>query len=896
MNEIIKRLSDIDVDKRIEEAKKELKIKKNVRDIDKIVREIKILQNLKMEKLNPSGAFTLSSIPVVPAQYRAPIELPDGNIFTPDINLLLRDIGFANATLKKTKDLKDPETINKAEFNLYKSVNELTGLDNPKDNRMVKKNIFGTISGTGSPKGGLFQRKLTRKRQNLSGRAVISPNPSIDVDEIEVPYGMGFKIYEPYMKQKLKDRGYSYEDIENEIKKNSDLAKETLRDIGKERPLLLNRAPSIWGGSVTGHYPIFTDNKNITIPNLVTISQKADFDGDALSVHVPVSAEAVNDVKRMMPSKNIVDEETKKLRLHPDHAAVTGLYILSKTEEGRKKINSILPTEYKIKKPINKDDIKNIIYDLGIGEKYNAGKIANELRILGDSYAYETGHTIGLSDIAPLEGIQHKLFYKLNKNINSLPQDQRTQEKLLSIYKDIIDDADKSMEDYFNITNNPLGDMLLSKSRGSKSQIRDIMISPLAVSGGTISEIPIKHSYSQGLTPAEYWNAARGARKGVIGRAIDTALPGALGKEILATSNTLVINSIDNDNMKSIELPLNNPDDILDRFIGEDIKDSSDNLIISKGTIVTPHVIQKVKNLGLMTIPVYTPLGSSAEDGGLPAKAYGVTLKGKLPEIGDPVGTRAATGIVEPLYGGSMSSFHTGAALEDDETELKGYPRLKQLFELTSSTAVGKQLPNQATLAKIDGIVSNIEKDELGGHNVIINNIKHYVLPSNKLKVNLKDKVSKGDIISTGPAQPKEIAELKSLSAAQNYMVEEIRKNVPSLRRRSVEVLVEGLTRHGKIIDAGDTDYLPGDIDLINNIEKKNKDVDNKATYEYLFRGVNTLPQFTQSWLSKLNFRNLKSTMSKDIGEGAIADIHSYEPAPALAYGLEYGKGEKGKF
>jgi len=282
MQNLIDGLKKIDVDKRLKDIDGFIKEESNPRKIDKLVKEFKILRNLKSEGISPVEAFTRKTMPVIPATYRSPIELPDGNIFNPDMNLLLRNVGFANESLKKSKDVLSDEKIHEARYNLYRAVEDLSGFNTPKTGNVTLENLFGTFSGGAKPpKKGFFQRKLTRKRQNLSGRSVISPNPNLDIDEIEVPYDLGLTMYEPFIRKELNQRGYSKSEIDNHIKKKTNIAKEVLRKIGKDRPIAANRAPSIWQGSVIGSYPIFTESKNIAIPNLSTTMILGDFDGDS---------------------------------------------------------------------------------------------------------------------------------------------------------------------------------------------------------------------------------------------------------------------------------------------------------------------------------------------------------------------------------------------------------------------------------------------------------------------------------------------------------------------------------------------------------------------------------------------------------------------------------------
>lgn len=291
MQELIDRLNGIDPVARQAELEAAAKTEKRPRELNAIVKELKILRNLNDLGMSPVDAFTRTTIPVIPSQFRAPIELPGGSMYNPDINVLTRNIGLVNDVVNEAKSKLSKPELESLKKDLYDQVEQLVAIDAPQDPKNeIRNNYFTTIAGVGSPKNGFFQSKMIRKRQNLSARGVIVPVPELDIDEVEIPYNMGFKSYEPFIKRQLRDRGYSSSEADDHIKKQTDLAKAVLQEIGNERPLIINRAPSIWAGSVTGHRPIFVDKETIGTPNLIDPFQKADHDGDSClcNIHLRV--------------------------------------------------------------------------------------------------------------------------------------------------------------------------------------------------------------------------------------------------------------------------------------------------------------------------------------------------------------------------------------------------------------------------------------------------------------------------------------------------------------------------------------------------------------------------------------------------------------------------------
>jgi len=883
MQQIIDRLNNINVPARILEIEEEIKPATNPRVIDKLVKELKILRSLNNDGVSPLDAFTQQMVPVIPAMYRSPAELSNGTIRLPDINLLLKDIGFANNTLKEAiKEGLPEDEIAHIKHNLYRSVEQLSGFDAPTDNKKVVHNAFTTIAGKNSPKGGYFQQNVIRKRQDLTGRSTLAPDPTLGIDEVRLPMEIGYKIYQPFIEKELRDMGYKREEIDSHIAKRTDVAFAALKQAGKDRPVLINRAPSIRNTSINALWPIFSAGKEIGVPNLLAgLNVSMDFDGDSASIHVPVTQKGIQDAYKLLPSRNLSWEPTGELLTGPNHAAATGLFLLSQTKEGRKQINDILPPNYSIKKETNKDELYKILSGMDKEGIKNTGDVMNKLRLLGDDYIYRSGHTIGLSDIAPMPEITTKVLNNLKRDIHYLG-DEADIDKL---YDDYGDELIKKLKEEYKIHPTSTGNMLLAKARGNPTQFRDIVLTPLGSKDNVIST-PIEHGYAEGLDPWEYWSAASGARKGIISRSQETAMPGALANELLMTENQLVVGNIKNKHMNVIELSVDSPGDILDRIIGRDIV-ISDELTIKKDTAVTPAILKIAQKNRINKLPVYTVMGSSDTDGALPSMGYGLNKDNKLMDIGENIGVISSHAIVAPLYTGSLKAFHTGGSAG---VNTSGYPRIKQILEMH------KILPKQATLSKEEGIIASITPDSLNGHNIVINGNKYYTLPGNRVLISVGDKVSPGDPLSDGPIQPEEIARYKGLDKAQEYMVKELQSNVPDASRRSLEVVVEGLTRYGKIIRGGDTDFLPGDTALLSKIKAENSKVQSPATYEIMFKGINQLPQETQGWATQLGFRYLKKLMQRNIAEGAEEEKHSYSPTTGIMFGQDFGTGEKGKY
>ena len=289
MQTLLDKLQAIDVDAKIKELEDHINANKHKGPdkVDKQVKALKILRSLKDSGITPYDAFTRETVPVIPSQYRSPVQLPNNTFMVPDVNELLRNVGFVSTSLSDIKDELPSEELEKAKASLYRTVDALQGLDTPEINRVIKKNYYSDISGSPGPaKSGFFQTSITKKRVDLSGRSVISPNPTLDMDQVEIPIDTGLSIYKPFVMRELMSRVYDRDKANKLIAKKDKVAIDALQRAGDKRPVFINRAPSIVEGSITAHWPIFVDKYNINIPNVLAQFHKGDFDGDSCLCYI----------------------------------------------------------------------------------------------------------------------------------------------------------------------------------------------------------------------------------------------------------------------------------------------------------------------------------------------------------------------------------------------------------------------------------------------------------------------------------------------------------------------------------------------------------------------------------------------------------------------------------
>lgn len=671
---------------------------------------------------------------------------------------------------------------------------------------------------------------------------------------------------------------------------------------------------------------------DLTVPGYETFMS---VDGTILSntmmVHVPVSDAANKESERFLPSNNIFQPGTGKIMLAPDQEAQTGLYKLSKTVKGRKLISGIVGRKYYKGGVLNKSAVsemlKNIAKDLPPNEY---SRIVNDLKNYGEKEVFESGFTLGVSDI-------EDTFAKRNKVVDftkKMLKKARTQEDLARINGIASKLIDKIIDQKYANKDNPLYDMVASGAKGSKSQLRSIISTPVMVtdSRGQIVPQMIAKSYAEGLDTSDYWTSSYGARRGMMDRAVQTSLPGTFAKDIMASVIDNVISAKDCGTHKGIPMAINDTD-VLDRFTAVDQHG------VPRNTLIDTVLVSRLKKKKVKELLVRSPT-TCMQAKGTCAKCFGLDEHGKEPPVGENVGAKSGQTISEPLTQMVMNSFHSGGTA-GTKGQVGGYKRIDQLLKMPEIVT------GSASLAPVKGIITKIQKGIGGGYDVTVGTKIVHVSSGLNLVVKKGDMVDAGDRLSDGVIKPQELVKLKGMHDAQNYVVDELKNSYKnqgvSLQRKIFETVVRSVGNLTKIrSDSKHTPLVPGDIapytlvqhfneNLVKDMpvdkcegevlaqdiaglkkghELSHKEIEalkrsgiktikiqlEKINHEPLLKGITSIPILKRNWMSALGYRDLKKVITEGAGQGWKTDIHDYHPIPGLAYGKEFGDGEDGKY
>lgn len=325
---IQKALADINVDKLVKETIAQIKTAKDTTR-SKLVRKLRYLLNLKNSKAAlPDLIWT--RVPVLPPIFR-PISLSGDVIIVPDINALYQEVIEANDLL--TENIKYSTDVSEERLALYRAIKAVTGLGDPiqvKHRRQDIKGLLRQIRGA-SVKTNYINRKLLTFLPDMTGRAVITPNPALDIDHMGIPVDQAWTLFKPFIIRNLVKQGMALPEAIRQYQERTPQAGSVLQREMESRVVLINRAPTLHRYGIMAFKPVLTRNHTIEFNPQITHVFGADFDGDAVQIHVPVSDEAQAEAKaKMLPSKNLFSSAKFTINYPPIREYVLGLWLLTR--------------------------------------------------------------------------------------------------------------------------------------------------------------------------------------------------------------------------------------------------------------------------------------------------------------------------------------------------------------------------------------------------------------------------------------------------------------------------------------------------------------------------------------------------------------------------------------
>jgi len=647
-------LENLDLIALLQQLKDDMGATKSEAKRKTLIKRLKIVENFLNSGNRPEWMM-LTKLPVLPPDLRPLVALDGGKFAVSDVNDLYRRVINRNNRLKRLTELDAPEIIIRNEKRmLQEAVDAL--FDNGKTANAVKganKRPLKSLSEIIKGKQGRFRQNLLGKRVDFSGRSVIVVGPSLRMDQCGLPKKMALELFKPHLMAKLEEKGYAttLKSSKRLIEAETNEVWECLSEVVDEYPVLLNRAPTLHKLSIQAFHPTLIDGKAIQLHPLVCAAFNADFDGDQMAVHVPLSQEAIAEAKvLMMSSLNILLPASGRAIAVPSQDMILGIYYLSLEKSGVKGEHKLFADLNEAKMALETDNadlhakirtmvdgrvihttvgrlfIKDILPDFVPVELWNkilkkkdigtlvdyiykhggyevTPKFLDNLKNLGFKYATNAGISISIDDIrVPASKVDHvakskKEVIEVQKQFGQgLLTEQERYNKIIDIWTGVNNKLGTEMMELVETDKDGFNSIYMmadSGARGSAAQIRQLagMRGLMAKPDGSIIETPILSNFREGLNVLEYFISTHGARKGLADTALKTANAGYLTRKLIDVSQNVRIAKEDCGTHEGIE--------ITDISSGNDLIESLEERIT--GRVIAEDIIDPISNEILFT-------------------------------------------------------------------------------------------------------------------------------------------------------------------------------------------------------------------------------------------------------------------------------------------------------
>ena len=963
-------LNNVDLESEIAELKEELKTAQGQKRT-RAIRRLDILDAFR-ESGNKPGWMVMDVIPVIPPDLRPMVQLEGGRFATSDLNDLYRRVINRNNRLKRLLELNAPRIIVQNEKRmLQEAVDAL--IDNGRRGRPVTgpgnrplKSLSHMLKG----KQGRFRQNLLGKRVDYSGRSVIVVGPNLKMYQCGLPKEMAIELFKPFVMKELVEREIAgnIKSAKRKIERLDDDIWAVLEEVIREHPVLLNRAPTLHRLGIQAFEPTLVEGRAIRLHPLVCEAYNADFDGDQMAVHVPLSQEAQAEARLLMlAAQNILNPKDGKPVVTPSQDMVLGNYYLTLEQEGRVGegmyfkdmneamlayqngyvhlhsriaihasalphkpftewqkermlvttvgkllFNEIMPDEFPY---LNEPSMENL--EVATPDKYflepgsnikeeiekrpivlpfkkkNLGQIIAEvfkrfhitetsmmldrMKDLGYKYSTRAGLTVGIADIS-VAGNKKTILSDAHNQVDEISKlfrrglitDDERYERVIETWNAAKDEIQSALTKTLG-ARNPIFMMSDSGARGNISNFTQLagMRGLMAAPNGKIMELPVTSNFREGLTVMEMFLSTHGARKGMTDTALKTADSGYLTRRLVDVAQDVIIRETDcgsdrgltisairegNEMIETLE------ERMIGRYAQRSVKDPvTGEVFVGHNELITEDIARKIIDAGIEEVTIRSAFTCDTKHG-VCKYCYGRNLAtGSEVEVGEAVGTIAAQSIGEPGTQLTMRTFHTGGVAGDDITQ--GLPRIQEIFE-------ARNPKGGATITEVTGEVVSI--DENAGSRTKDITIKGatdtrtYTVPfTARLNVEEGQTIHRGEPLTSGSIDPKELLRVRDVLSVENYLLREVQKvyrmQGVEIGDKHVEVMVRQMLRKVRVMDPGSTEILPGTLlDIADFTERNRSAIMNgevPATARPVLLGITKASLETNSFLSAASFQ-----------------------------------------
>jgi DNA-directed RNA polymerase subunit beta' len=961
--------------------------------LKKIMKRIKLVSSFMQASIR-SDWLILMRLPVIPPDLRPMVQLDGGRFAASDLNDLYRRVINRNNRLKKLMSIGAPEVICRNEKRMLQEAVD-TLLNN---SARAGKTLFTagdrrklrSLSDMLKGKQGRFRQNLLGKRVDYSGRSVIVVGPHLKLNQCGLPKEMAMKLFKPFVIGRIirDELAHNVKAAERLVQDSTKEVWDILEEVIQNKYVLLNRAPTLHRLGIQAFQPLLVEGLAIQLHPLVCAAFNADFDGDQMAVHVPLSDKAQSEAATLMAAThNVLKPSAGEPIINPIQDMVLGCYFLTRVHDNKKGHgmvfsgpeeafmaydNGIVDLQAKIKVRISINGEEPHIEETSIGrlkfqevvppklgfinttmKKKNLSDLisnclevlgreetvalADRIKTLGFDFVTISGISISSSDIrVPAE--RQQLLEEANEKIRKINNfywkglvtaDERYSHAI-RIWTQTKNEVTTAMiQEFLRHEENDITYVIDSGARGNWGQVTQLagMKGLVANPSGRTIELPVQSNLKEGFNVLEYFIATHGGRKGKSDTALKTAEAGYLTRRLVDAVQDIIIREEDCGTeaghritrAESEKIGEKYENRIFGRSLAADLKLGKET-IAKRDQEIDNTLLEFIQKNKIDEVAVRSIMTCRTR-GGICVKCYGRDLSNnKTVQIGTPVGIIAAQSIGEPGTQLTMRTFHMGGVAEGADIT-QGLTRVEELFEarsprtpatladITGRVKVSHQggkttvlivaeepgedtyfvqsgyevvvkkdqeVGERAVLAKslsdkstikvaISGTVSVIERGIVRVRHKEIQERSYEFGPHKSLLIKTKSFIKIGQALNVGHNNLQELLEKKGAYAVQNYVVLEVQHIYASqgqtINDKHLEIIVKKMFSKVRIIDAGDTKFLPGETvdmgELLYENERAAKATKNgkEATYEQLLLGITRVALATDSWLAGASFQ-----------------------------------------
>ncbi|MBX4196941.1 DNA-directed RNA polymerase subunit beta' [Candidatus Saccharibacteria bacterium] len=1012
-------LEEVDLLKLIDDLNKEAEEAKGQRK-KKIMKRLRLLESMERAGIKPSS-LTVSVLPVIPPDLRPMVQLTGGRFATSDLNDLYRRVINRNNRLKKLMELNAPEVIRRNEQRmLQEAVDALIDNNSTRSGRAVaatgQRRRLKSLSDMLKGKQGRFRQNLLGKRVDYSGRSVIVAGPELKMYQCGLPKTMALELFKPFVIGRLIDQelAHNIRSATRMIEANESAVWDALDEVIKGKYVLLNRAPSLHRLSIQAFQPVLIEGKAIQLHPLVCKGFNADFDGDQMAVHLPLSDAAQAEAREIMAAnRNLLKPADGSPILHVEQDIVLGCYYLTyerpgaekakpralssidevvlaldeheiqlqtavevpfrgeirQTTAGRLLFNEIFPEDF----PFQNEAMTNKKLDFVMTYTYQkygqetTAEIADDLKDLGFRYATASGISIGMddfSDLKVLKGIvddgEKTATEVSHQYASGFITDEERYRLTVEAWTSVDSKVEKALAEQFATEDNTMSIAVASGARGNLSQMKDSvgMIGIRADATGRAMELPVRSNYKYGLNPLEYFTATRGTRKSLIDIALRTADSGYLTRRLVDVAQDVFTVEHDAEDpgfaiyradSEAIGIPLAGR--LEGRYSAKTIK-----RYVKEGELISAEAAQAIEADESVDSVLVMSVLSCTNARGVSQKSYGVDLAtGELVANDYPIGVIAAQSIGEPGTQLSLDSKHRAGAVTAGDDVTQGLTRVEELLEVRTpkgqayltdisgkvnaweegdhyivQVTAKKQKPIELSLS---GRVAQVKDgDEVNIGDVVAAQEDHseplvapmtgkanvektmititptaktmmrYEIPGFKqLQITDGDEVVAGQRLTNGSINLHDLLRLQGVEATQRYIMNEIlyifASQGQTIADKHLEVIVRQMFSRVQIEDAGDSEFITGDVVSKLAVEEANTQLSakkkNVVKYNQLLLGITKASLSTDSFLSAASFQDTTRVLIAAATSGKVDHLYGLKENVILGRRIPVGTGAK---